>query len=389
MQDAQNDTPLKPSERVRNLVRKGLKGNSGRLPLMYLPDTDRKSRFSNDFVFGKGVFASIGGQGGSGKTAWTDSYLILNPIINWILKEKPKPRAQRKPKPVYQIYKTERPLDFMMAKWLGYLVQALDESEIPPVLSVNKLAGWQDTKVSTPEMEIMAKYTALLDEIVENHCTIHAASVYHDENGIIRHKSGHPYVEEMRDSLMTLPIPTHEDGSLMLEHEYIQTVTVDHAQNTATASGMGEKEKLDYHCDTLIMLRDARDFCCIDLVQWNRANENVLRSAGEFIPQKQDWYGSSRWSMHCDIMIGLVNPLTYRNHKYQGIHMDDYTDANNNLLIRFGHIVKNSYGPVDVSFPFGFIGQNGYAFDMPRDLEEHQINMIKEGRTRALLKSLI
>lgn len=146
----------------------------------------------------------------------------------------------------------------------------------------------------------------------------------------------------------------------------------DHVNNI-TQDGMSEKQILDQHSDRMKFYRDIHHWFCFDISQFSREIENDYRVLKRGVRvKKSDWFGSSKFQMNCDLMLGLVDPRDYDVNKYQCESGDkDYYDlfetTNERGFNRFRAlwIAKNSDGMHSRYIPIAFAGESGISSELP------------------------
>lgn len=117
------------------------------------------------------------------------------------------------------------------------------------------------------------------------------------------------------------------------------------------------------------IMRDKFGFSPVGVMQMNRNIQDVSRRTSvELKPQRSDIEGSARPDQDSDVTIAFIDPAKYNQEKYFGYDVNKcISSIQGKTLSRFRgtHILKNSFGPSDLSFGLGFFGEIGRFTELP------------------------
>lgn len=321
---------------LREKIEEGLAGDNEGLAIS-LGEMNGVSRLGKAFTFGGGKYVTLGGPGGVGKTSFTLYRFIFIPIWAFL-----KGLSKFNPYMIYHL--TERQVRYAEAKILAMIIYHAEHLiyDVPTILQMSHKAKI----LNDSDLAIFDKYGGVLDKVLA-HITFH---------------QGAASLESMAEIQKThLKLTT---GKNLIVGHY-----TDHVNNI---TGLSEKETLSAHSDTMKLYRDNHNWFCFDISQFNREVENDYRVLKRGVQvKKSDWFGSSKFQMNCDLMLGILDPKDYDVNQYpckEGLKdkFDMFQTTNDKGYNRFRAlwIAKNNDGTASTYIPMAFAGECGVSSEI-------------------------
>lgn len=293
----------------------------------------------------------VGGESGTGKTAFVDTLFCINPIDE-ILQGK----TDKKLKIFY--YSLEINKERKLTKWI--CVRLFKKYGI--IVDSKEILGMRKNKIS---QEIYDKIKAEKDyfEKVEDFIVFHDSSIH--PTGI------KAKVQEYCESVGKIVETTKTyKGKSYTSKKYIANDPNEIVLKIDDHVGLirGEKDhhevkkKLDLHSGYAVELRNRFGVSSVEISQFNRDLADYNRQKfKELAPQDADFKGSGNMYEDCDTCLALFSP---RRHGIETYHNYNIAELNNRIM--FGFILKNRDGEDNVSAALNFLGEAGYYRKMPR-----------------------
>jgi hypothetical protein len=367
------------------------------IPHMELVDmtTEKQLRMSSRLSFGTGSYMIVVGPSGTGKTAFVDTEIVLNPILQQFLRE---PSMRQEIEVIYRAQ--ERPPRQKIVKWISYLLWWKERRlvDLPTLLQLTgKKRALNDEDMAaidrlSPYMEFISDsvtliggaktpqelYDYALDRIQQEGAYFHADMHYVYRNGVkMCSFNGEKFGEQQAE----LEFGKDKKGN--------QFVSIKRGNREILLTQQGHKyvpknpKKLRVHVvDTINKLRG--DDTLKTLNAWSRyAGELRDADAGAFVDISQmskDDMKSMDKKMHitqghikgsgdipnnADIILSLIDPLHYDITEW-GNDGEIYDVTAMQGSFRLGQIVKNTHGDSIHKFPFVMLGENGYFYELPQ-----------------------
>ena len=324
---------------LRQSIEQGMAGDNEGL-VISLGEMNPISRLGKAFTFGPGKYVTLGGPGGVGKTSFALYRFIFIPILAYLKK-------QSRFDPYFIYHLTERQVRFMEAKLLAMLIYHGERLiyDVPTILQMSH----KSKDLSDNDISIFDKYGSTLDKML-----------------------GHIYFHPGAASLLSMAEIQKTHLKRTAGSGKIVGHFTDHVNNI-TGEGMGEKQILSEHSDNMKMYRDEHNWFTFDISQFNREVENDYRVLKRGVRvKKSDWFGSSKFQMNCDLMLGILDPKDYDVNKYpceEGVKdsFDMFQTTNDQGYNRFRAlwIAKNNDGKASTYIPMAFAGESGVSSEMP------------------------
>lgn len=344
------------SKLVGESIKKGLEGENDGLTITMGGELSEVSRLSRLFTFGPKKYVSLGAPGGVGKTSFTLYRFIYIPILQYLTG-----KSRFNPYLIYHL--TERPLEYVLGKILSMHIYH-QEGLIYDVATMYSM-GHKERDLTESDKAILRKHLPFLDTL-EPHLMFHTGTATLEKTDLIQ-----------KDHLKRT-----RGKDLVVGH------FTDHVNNIVQ-EGTSEREVLATHSDRMKLYRDLENWFCFDISQFNRDTENDYRVLKRGVRvKKSDWFGSSKFQMNCDLMIGLIDPKYYDVDKYkcgesikEHFDMDECTNDGGYNRFRALWIAKNSDGKDSTYIPMAFAGENGVSCELPAaaDMTSHHYEAVKSG----------
>ena len=336
----------------------------------------------------KRMYHLIGGDAGTGKTAFVDqTYLLDAHTYSMKNQDKGVPRI----KTTY--FSMERSQEYKKAKLLANKM-FLDHNII---VSVPALMNWgMDEPIPDTIIGVAKSYKDFFDtfyEDVEIYDGIdNPTGVWNRirrfalANGTLYGKgiSGkavpwkitlNSYLSSHEEDKRKIIIPESELPRPMrnYEMEFVQDdphmilqIVLDHMGKPRSERGFTEKETIDKMSEYLAIARDLYGMNVVVINQFNRNIAGIQRRVNtDLSPEQQDFKGSGNTYEDADVVVGLFNPYKYNLKKYAGYEISKTVNDNGFSRFRAISLLKNSYGVDNLIAGFKFVGECGYFGQLP------------------------
>lgn len=329
-----------------DLIDKGYTGELEVFPVMKHPLKSDLSVLNKIAPCMPPTYLSVGGKGGSGKSAFVNQYFLFTPALQLY-------RHEHNFKWLY--YATERdPRVQIMGKMLAWMYYL----KTGKPMSVATLFGWPNKShdLSPIDYEWVKKNLPVAKELLKD----------------VQVVKGHKTVEEI----------IKIDQSFKEAYPNSSVIRIlDHCSNIRserTNKKLAILEDISDH--TANICRDEYGWFAIDVNQFNRDSDDYNRRSGPPKIVPADWYGSSKFEMNCDLMVGILDPLKADAKKLMGHTVDDFRkEQGGHCRIRGVYIVKNSYGPSPYEIPYLFQGECGAYYELQHEPSEREMQEIRFG----------
>lgn len=300
----------------------------------------------------KRMYHLIGGDSGTGKSAFVDLVYILR-AYEWY-------KQDTDTNIDLEIYlrSMERSKEFRVAKWVCWKLFM----DYGILIDVKSVLGWvpSDDPLGQPIYDKIQKcreyFTKMQDEVLtiidgpQNPTGIQKHIKYiASQNGTRQKKSDYD-----RGGY----IPDNEDKLVI----YI----LDHIGCLRRERGFTEKDNLDKATEYLQTARDRYGFMTVVVNQFNRSLSDAQRRSDlTAIPEKQDFKGSSNMYEDCDCAIALFNPDEYGIKKSAGYNIPSFVSPEGYNRYRSAHLLKSTYGGDNINLGLNFVGECGHFEVLP------------------------
>lgn len=330
-------------------VEKGIEGKNQGIPTGFI----ELDKHINGIQ--KGIYTLIGGNSGTGKSAYAHLAYILNPY-DWLQKNLDKTDFRLR----VILNSMERSTKYLLAKWTCLKIYQ-DKGFI---LDVPTLLGWQGaTYKLTEELRQLIYDCEEYFEKMSDVVTIHSGATnatglyfrgknYAEANGKIEHISEHEKVY----------IPNNPNEVVILLNDHVGKVT----SEVNGGIRLLDKAILDKHTEMMGGLRDFYHMSPVDISQFNRSIGSTDRIKNKQVsPEPDDFKGSGDMYENADVCLGLFNPYKFKINDFLGYDIPKFVSPSGENRFRSVSVIKNSYGADDVIIGMNFLGENGHFRELP------------------------
>lgn len=307
----------------------------------------------------------VGGNTGSGKTAFVDEVFVIEAYDWWY---RNRDRTNIKFRCLY--FSMERRKAYKLAKWTCYRLWR----DWGILVDVELILGWRAGKKIDDVLALKIIYyeeyfDEMLDYVEVMDGALTPTGVSHK---ITEYAAKHGTVEMEKklfgdvENLVFKSYTPHDPDLYTL-------IVVDHVGKIKTERGLNPKQCIDELSSKLANARDRFGFTPVAISQFNRAIGNTDRmkiSKGQLEPILEDFKESGNTQEDADLVIALFNPYRYNssddNGEYLGYKIsEDFISPNGHNRFRAMFILKNSYGLDDMTYGTLFLGECGYYETLP------------------------
>ena len=300
----------------------------------------------------RGCYYLIGGETGTGKTAFADDVFLFNSYDQ--LKEK-----------VDFLYfsfeiSKERKLLKGLCRKIFLDTGILIDSKY--VLSNGEL------KISDEHLELIKKYKPYVEEFSKR------IEIY----DIKLPKSTIKNI--VFNKLKTLGKLEVSQGSIVKFEPHDPTkylfLFLDHNSLVKNDDGLSKKQIIDDLSSFFLEIRNKANVTIINIQQFNRSIQNSDRvNIDRLRPQTSDFRETSVTQDDANVIIGLFNPFKYKISQIGEVNIEELADRQ-----RLVFLLKNRDGNSDIFWMLGFIGECGNFMDLDSPTKEsfyEQVEFLK------------
>lgn len=300
----------------------------------------------------RATFYLIGGETGTGKTAFVDQCFILEPILH-ILNN---PSEQLTIKIFYESLEID--IARKIAKWTSYILHTKEDitTSMRELLSKGDNEIPEDVEKLLPEyQEIMDKifsFVELSDQKINPTGIAKKVSKYMDDNGRtevveLLDNKGNKYKTDVY-------VPNNPNEIVVL--------VVDHIGLLRKEQGFTKKENIDKLSEYCVELRNKYGISPVLLSQFNRSLADIDRQRfKEVQPQLSDFKDSGNTQEDANVVLALFNPIRYNITTYA-----KYNIGVLNPRYRAVNLLKTRDGEDMMRFSLNFLGECGKFRHLPK-----------------------
>lgn len=331
--------------------------NRGRLGLNYGLSTGMPKLDNLIGGVQRSTYTCIGGNTGTGKTAFADAAFVLNPYADFlrqgINKDPNKPRVSLR---VFY-YSFEIAAKRKIAKWVCFLMYEshgliIDINEVYSKRNQISEEKYQLIKSCRDYIERMLEYVHIYDGATNPYGIYKEVSDYMNLNGKIIEQTKIVKGKEIKRRVF-IPNDPYEIVELIEDH--IGLLRGEKEIRT-------KKEIIDKDSENSISLRNFFGVSKVAISQFNRDLADMdRRRFTELSPQLEDFKNTGNVAEDAEIVMTLFNPLRYNIMEYGG----------HSNLMNFGgryrslSILKNRDGADMIKHNLNFMGEAGHFREFP------------------------
>jgi len=351
---------MKASELILDEVDKGLAGAYDGIRVQSMP------MLSEDLGgIQPGRYDLIGGNTGTGKTAFVDWFYILAPLAELYREDTDEDFDLN-----VLYFSMEIPMKRKLAKWmcLWLYIKYGIVMDFKQLLSFNK-------KRLDPEIYNLVRmelpfFDWILDKVhfiegtrnpisikiyVDNFAEDNGKKIYYDSKNPDKKLYQWSDVEGRKDVMNWRAKYVPND-----EKKIVQVVT-DHIGLMRTMKDHNKKATLDVHSANCVEYRNLYNYSPINVSQFNRDLADIQRKKhAELTPQIEDFKETGNTQEDADTVIALFNPARYNLPSYRRWQVTRLRNRFRSLTV-----LKNRNGEDNMMFGMRFIGENGHFAELP------------------------
>ena len=354
---------------VISKIERGQKGLNKGLPMGF----DRLVQYVPDIQ--QGTYYLIGGETGTGKTAFADNCFLYNPY-DYIKKN---PGCKMKMKMIYWSFEIDK-----ISKITKAVCKKL-YTDYGIVTDINFVLSRGKNRIS---QEIYDKVLQTRDYFEQLEDVLEIFDGAMNPTGINRYMLD--YARANGEYRMKT-VDNGKGGTIEVFDKYIPNdpnlytmIMVDHVSLTKKEQGMKTKEVVDRLSEYMIPLRNNFGFIPIIVQQIGRGNSTTDRMKMDKLePQLSDFKDSGNTQQDANVIMSLFSPKRYELDDFRGYDITKLKDRFRSLTV-----LKNRDGESDVRVGLQFVGEVGHFGELPKvkdfvtnpGLYNQYGNIIKNGK---------
>jgi replicative DNA helicase len=318
----------------------------------------------------------IGGNTGTGKSAFVDHAFVLSPYANY-LQSNINSRYNETPiiKPRIFYYSMEISARKKIAKWVCHLMyerhkMIIDIKEVYSKQSILADEKYRLIKSCRDYIEGMMDYVHIFDSPINPFGIYKTVSSYMEKNGKITEQKRLIKGEELSFKKY-IPNDPYEIVLVIVDH--IGLLRPEKEFRT-------KKEIIDHDSENAISLRNFFGVSRVSISQFNRELADIdRRRFTELSPQLEDFKNTGNASEDAEVVMTIFNPARYNLVTYGG--SGEGTGFNLTLLggrYRSASILKQRDGEDMLKLNLNFMGEAGHFRDYPDPFMQHHYKEARE-----------
>lgn len=369
---------------LREKIIQGIEGERIWIPSPY-------ARLKNQLGVAKRMWTIIGGDPGTGKSAFTDTTYIFG-AYKWYMENKDKQDISLK----IILRSMERSKEYRIAKWVCFrlLMKYGILIDVKTILNLHASDNRVDKDLLKKIDSCKEYFDTMQDEVLtvvdgaENPTGVFMTfRDYAFKNGTLYRNDidkglqvAKYYPKDKRYEWKDIPDDRYPEDSLPEKTEWVYhpddpnevvIPIVDHIGEYTSEQGLSGKLLLDKAGEYTKMLRDIFGYSPIDVIQFNRnLSDSRRRSGNNLQPEEQDFMGSSTMFHRADVGLALFNPKRYDISRHLNYNINSFTDTYGNNRFRSLFVLKNTYGNSDYGTGMNFIGECGLYRQLPKEMSK-------------------
>lgn len=336
-------------------IEKGISGENTGIPL----DFKKLSKTLSGVQ--KYMYTLVGGNSGTGKTAFVDLVYCLG-VYDWWYKNKD--TTDIKIKIIYR--SMERTKKLKIAKWIC-LKLYIDHKIIIDIPTLFQREG-KKTELNDELFELIKGYRKYFSEMLESG-VVEIIDGQENPTGIFRHiqdfanKNGE-WIKINEFSKRYKPNDPNLYTIIVLDHVGKCKSEVNGGKQLST------KETTDKISEYMSVVRDTYGFSPVVISQFNRSIGNIDRFKSKDVsPEPDDFKNSGCLYEDSDVCLALFNPFKLKVNDFLGYDIPKFVASSGENRFRSVSILKNSYGADDLILPLNFLGESGHFREIPNPEE--------------------
>lgn len=302
----------------------------------------------------KQLYTLLGGDPGTGKSAFTHLNYILKPYYEW--KKAGKKEGSGMDLNII-LRSMERSRDYIIGKWVCWMLW----QQWGILIDVPTVYGWgSGDDLDSGVYEKIQKTKDWFYEMEDDCLTIIDGGV--NPTGIWKQATNF-----MKKRGKVYKPSQHERKFEPYDENELNLLIIDHIGCLTQEREYGRKQTLDKMSEYIRSLRDLYRMTCVVVNQFNRSlSDSTRRTRMTMAPEKQDFKGSGNMYEDCDVAMGLFNPAEYHIEENLDYQMGSFLNSEGFNRYRSLYLLKNTYGISNISLGMNFIGEIGHFRELPK-----------------------
>jgi len=310
-------------------------------------------KLSNHTGITKRFYVLVGGDPGTGKSAFVHLNYVLHPYYWW---KKMKQKGETDIKLRIILRSMERSKHYTIGKWVCWMLW----HKYDILMDVPTMYGWGSSKKNVTD-EVYEKIKETRDWFYEMEDVVtiidgadNPTGIYKQMRGYAR-KHGNEYKKNQ-----------YEKAYDPNDEKRLTVFVLDHIGCLKSERGFNAKQNLDKMSEYLKELRDLYGITNVVVNQFNRSlSDSSRRRHITMAPEKQDFKGSGNMYEDADVAVGLFNPHEYHINDNLGFPVQHFVNDEGYNRFRSLYVLKNTYGIDNFAMGMNFIGEIGHFRQLP------------------------
>jgi replicative DNA helicase len=329
-------------------IKRGQLGQNKGLPMgfnklvEYVPGTQR------------GTYYLVGGETGSGKTAFTDDAFLYNPY-DWYMAN-PDIKSGMNFKVFYWSLEIDKNIKMTKAICRKLFL------DYGTVVDINYVLSRGKNRISAEVFEQVMTCKQYFEEM-EDVLTIIDAN--QNPTGVNKFMLSHAKA----NGEFKYKTVNNGDGDIKIFDKYVPNhsndytlIIIDHISLMKRESGHTVKANVDKMSEYLIPLRNNFGYTPVVVQQLNRSNTATDRFKMDMVePKLSDFKDSGNTQQDANVIMALFSPRRHELENFRGYDITKLKDRFRSLSI-----LKNRDGASDVRVGLQFVGEVGYFQELPK-----------------------
>ncbi|MFN7465289.1 MAG: DnaB-like helicase C-terminal domain-containing protein [Planctomycetota bacterium] len=328
----------------------------------------------------RGTYYLIGGNTGTGKTAFADFAFVLSPYKNY-LHNVISSNYREGPLIKYRVfyYSQEIAAKRKIAKWVCLLMFErhqiiIDINEVYSRRSQLSEEKYEMIKMCRDYIEKMMDWVHIFDRPINPYGIYKEVSEYMERNGTTKEIIKNVRGQDLKFKTY-IPNDSYEIVVVIVDHiGLLRPETIRNDKGEITASYRNKKEIIDHDSENAITLRNLYGVSRVSISQFNRDLADMdRRRFTELTPQLEDFKNTGNASEDAEVVMTLFNPLRYGETTYAGLNVVSLQGRYRPLSI-----LKSRDTSDMKTLNLNFLGECGHFRDFPNTMSEHNYREARE-----------
>lgn len=325
----------------------------------------------------RATYYLIGGNTGTGKTAFADHTFVLSPYAQFCRNII---TPSDIPTPKYRVfyYSMEISAKKKIAKWVCNLMYTrhgmiIDINEVYSRKSIISQEKYDLISSCRAYIDGMEEYVHIFDRPINPFGIYKEVSSYMERNGVVKETERTVKGHTMKFKSYS-PNDPYEIVLVIVDHiGLLRPEKVRDENKNVVAEYKTKKDIIDHDSENAITLRNFYGVSRLSISQFNRDMADIdRRRFSELSPQLEDFKNTGNASEDAEIVMTMFNPLRYGLTSYGGISIDRLGGR-----FRSNSILKSRDGEDMLKLNLNFMGEAGHFRDFPDPMMQNHYSEAK------------